>query len=80
MAKVVELHLDEQPPALELFALVISSAEHPKHGVACSDQKMGRHYFASESEHDIEIMTRRANVWADARSIETIYVSRLPKA
>ncbi|MDP3736609.1 MAG: hypothetical protein Q8R02_04420 [Hyphomonadaceae bacterium] len=80
MAKVVELKLHERPPAQELYALVISSSEHPKQGVACSDQKMGRHYFASQSEHDIEIMTRRANVWADARSIGTIYVSRLPKA
>ena len=77
MATVVELQTGERPPAHERYALVISSSKPPEHGTSFSDQRTGRHYFADESERDIAIMTLRANAWADARSISTVYIKRV---
>jgi hypothetical protein len=77
MATVVELQPGERPPNHERYALVISSSKPPEQGMSFSDQRTGRHYFADESVRDISIMTLRANVWADARSIPTVYVMRV---
>jgi hypothetical protein len=76
MATVIVLQAEERPPARERYVLVIASAKPPEQGVSFSDKRMGRHYFATQSERDIAIMTRRACAWADARSIPNIYVRR----
>ena len=76
MTNVIELKPGQSRAALGLHALVISSKLPPKEGCSMTYHRSGPQYYADTSEHHIEIMLKRAKVWAQVRNLPNVYLRR----
>jgi hypothetical protein len=77
MAKLIEVKPGMRLPVIRL-ALVVSSSSLPPEAAPVLDRGSNRTFYAGTSAVDIALVSQRATVWADQRSIPNVYLQRDP--